>query len=258
MVSSWKRQLLQKKENTEATKDTNKILVHNILPVHVADLYLTRQLNNDFYNEEYDNVACMFATITNFDMATDSSSMENEQTVLKVLNEIICKFDEKLLSFHGYHKLEKIKVAGWSYMVACGLDPGRGDSTISNKGLDGRRSFNTSAFKNLTSRRMTVEAQKQHKTSLRQMNNVVIVLAEFALELMRDLRDFRSDSCTFERPLQLRIGISHGKVMAGVVGFKKPLYDIFGNAVNMASRMDSTGLPGSIQVTIKYLIYLLK
>lgn len=44
-------------------------------------------------------------------------------------------------------------------------------------------------------------------------------------------------------------GISHGKVMAGVVGSSKPLYDVWGNCVNMASRMDSTGVPGTIQLT---------
>lgn len=37
--------------------------------------------------------------------------------------------------------------------------------------------------------------------------------------------------------------------MAGVVGSSKPLYDVWGNCVNMASRMDSTGIPGQIQVT---------
>lgn len=44
-------------------------------------------------------------------------------------------------------------------------------------------------------------------------------------------------------------GISHGKVMAGVVGSSKPLYDVWGNCVNMASRMDSTGVPGMIHLT---------
>lgn len=39
--------------------------------------------------------------------------------------------------------------------------------------------------------------------------------------------------------------------MAGVVGSKKPLYDIWGDTVNVASRMDSTGVPGQIQVTEK-------
>lgn len=48
---------------------------------------------------------------------------------------------------------------------------------------------------------------------------------------------------------RLRIGISHGEVTAGVVGAQKPLYDIWGDAVNMASRMDTTGLSGKIQVS---------
>lgn len=47
------------------------------------------------------------------------------------MNEIICDFDEVLLSYRGPQKIEKIKVSGWTYMAACGLDPGRGDSSIS-------------------------------------------------------------------------------------------------------------------------------
>lgn len=43
-------------------------------------------------------------------------------------------------------------------------------------------------------------------------------------------------------------GIAHGELTAGVIGSKKPFYDIWGNPVNMASRMDSTGIPGKIQI----------
>ena len=43
-------------------------------------------------------------------------------------------------------------------------------------------------------------------------------------------------------------GIGIGPVVAGVIGAKKPQYDIWGNAVNVASRMDSTGIVGKIQV----------
>lgn len=227
-------------------KETNKILVHNILPVHVAELYLSNQFRNEFYNEEYDNVAVMFATIMNLE--TGSGSAESENNELRSLNEIICAFDEALLTHSGCLKIEKIKVAGWSYMAACGLDPGRGDSLTSLKGLlDGRRSFNMNAH---TSIKNSPRAQK---LSLRQSNNVVITLVEFALELMRVLKGISEENENFkDHPaLKLRVGISHGKVMAGVVGSSKPLYDIWGNSVNMASRMDSTGIPGEIQVNVK-------
>ncbi|KTG41169.1 hypothetical protein cypCar_00017762 [Cyprinus carpio] len=44
-------------------------------------------------------------------------------------------------------------------------------------------------------------------------------------------------------------GINHGPVIAGVIGARKPQYDIWGNTVNVASRMESTGELGKIQVT---------
>ena len=48
---------------------------------------------------------------------------------------------------------------------------------------------------------------------------------------------------------KLRIGINTGPVVAGIIGFKKFSYDLWGDAVNVASRMESFGIPGEIQVT---------
>lgn len=44
------------------------------------------------------------------------------------------------------------------------------------------------------------------------------------------------------------LGINVGPVVAGVIGARRPQYDIWGNTVNVASRMDSTGVQGKIQV----------
>lgn len=49
--------------------------------------------------------------------------------------------------------------------------------------------------------------------------------------------------------LELRIGVHSGPLTAGVIGSRKFTYDIWGDTVNVASRMESTGIPGRIQVT---------
>ncbi len=47
------------------------------------------------------------------------------------------------------------------------------------------------------------------------------------------------------------VGVNVGRVIAGVVGAQKPLYDIWGDTVNVAARMDYFGMPGKIQVNLQ-------
>lgn len=71
-------------------------------------------------------------------------------------------------------------------------------------------------------------------------------MADMALEMVDAMRDYRTGA---GGTLQIRAGLHIGPAVAGIIGLKKFIYDIWGDTVNTASRLESNGVPGKIQIT---------
>ncbi|XP_035267967.1 adenylate cyclase type 1 isoform X1 [Anguilla anguilla] len=207
----WAAQAEEERDDMERVKLDNKRILFNLLPAHVAQHFLmSNPRNMDLYYQSYAQVGVLFASIPNFnDFYIELDGNNMGVECLRLLNEIIADFDE-LLDKECYKDIEKIKTIGSTYMAAVGLVPTTG----------------TQAKKSVSSHLCTV--------------------ADFAIEMFDVLDAINYQSYN---DFVLRVGINVGPVVAGVIGARRPQYDIWGNTVNVASRMDSTGLQGKIQVT---------
>ncbi|XP_047110643.1 Ca(2+)/calmodulin-responsive adenylate cyclase isoform X3 [Schistocerca piceifrons] len=216
----WQIQANEEKREMDALQHSNKRILFNLLPAHVATHFLDNQfrsnmntLSQDLYHQSYSRVGVVFATVTNYhEFYTELDGNNQGVECLRLLNEIIADFDE-LLGEERFKAIDKIKTVGSTYMAAVGLMP---DLRILDDDDDASAGYYLST------------------------------LVEFVFAMREKLVNINENSYN---NFMLRVGINIGPVVAGVIGARKPQYDIWGNTVNVASRMDSTGLPNHIQVT---------
>uniref|UniRef100_A0A7G3A9D1 adenylate cyclase n=3 Tax=Lutzomyia longipalpis TaxID=7200 RepID=A0A7G3A9D1_LUTLO len=215
----WQLQASQEKKEMAVLQQSNKRILYNLLPAHVAAHFLDNQFRNnistmgqELYHQSYAKVGVIFCSVPNFhEFYTELDGSNQGVECLRLLNEIIADFDE-LLCQERFHAIDKIKTVGSTYMAAVGLIP---DYKM------------ISTDPNSTRRHMTA-------------------LLEFVKAMRVTLQNINENSYN---NFMLRVGVNVGPVVAGVIGARKPQYDIWGNTVNVASRMDSTGIPGFTQVT---------
>ncbi|KAL3832458.1 hypothetical protein ACJMK2_024099 [Sinanodonta woodiana] len=208
----WKAQATEEKIEMTDLQNNNRQILCNILPSHVAAHFIDTQTNkNQLYSQQYNTVGVFFASIPNFsDFYMELEANNQGIECLRVLNEIIADFDE-LLNESRFRAVDKIKTIGSTYMTAIGLMP---------------------EFK----------IQDDSESVTRNLS----ILIEFIFAMKDKLRNINENSYN---NFTLKVGVNVGPVVAGVIGARKPQYDIWGNTVNVASRMESTGKPDYIQVT---------
>ncbi|GMR59346.1 hypothetical protein PMAYCL1PPCAC_29541, partial [Pristionchus mayeri] len=213
-------------KDVEKMQDINKLLIENILPQSVAEKFLAPERNvEELYARSHDDICVMFASIPNFKEFWSQWDTSRKLECLRLLNEIVCEFD-KLLSKPKFSGIEKIKTVASTYMAASGLNESESDYNENGIYLDAN------------------EGNGRRRKNVAYRNASMII--EFAMSMHQILEGLNRDS--FQN-FELRIGMSLGPLVAGVIGAQKPQYDIWGNTVNLASRMDTHGEPSKIHMT---------
>lgn len=142
----WQCQAAHEKREMAVLQESNRRILFNLLPAHVAAHFLDYQfrggsnvtgatgagntIGQDLYYQSYSKVGVMFCSIPNFhEFYTELDGNQLGVECLRLLNEIIADFDN-LLGQERFVAIDKIKTVGSTYMCAVGLIPGTYDHMV--------------------------------------------------------------------------------------------------------------------------------
>ena len=196
---------------------------------------LSRQNVQDL-STSHDDVTILFADIKGF---TSMSAALHPRQVMLLLNDLFHKFDDLLETYDVY----KVETIGDCYVVAAGLFDRMDESMTVEECMQRRKGHPLGHASPFPCRRRDggwgkLGGRDPHHAP--KMLQFALALAEAAAEVENPLDGGR---------VEVRIGIHSGPVYSGVVGRKMPRFCLFGDTINTASRMESTGEAGRIHVS---------
>ncbi|MBM2813597.1 MAG: adenylate/guanylate cyclase with and sensor [Ignavibacteria bacterium] len=232
IIRQERKKIEEKSEELIIEKDKSDRLLLNVLPESIA----TRLKEGETtIADHFSEASVIFIDIADF---TKLSAKSSPQAMVKMLNDIFTIFD-KIAAKYG---LEKIKTIGDCYMAAAGIPIPRKDhaEAISMMALE------------------VMETMKDYRVlgsgigGLEDGSEVQCIVSG-EIEIGEQSPIPRPPSPD-PRPqeIQFRIGLDCGPIVAGVIGEQKFIYDLWGDMVNTASRMETNGVVGRIQCTERF------
>jgi adenylate cyclase len=189
-------------------------VLHSTLPKHIADRVARGEVVNDYHH----NAAVIFLDIVGFTAISDRLSSSE---VVQLLESVFTALDDACKN----HDVVKIKTIGDSYMAAAfGEYPNN----------------RTAEHPVLSSEQRVASIEERAANAALDM---LTAMNDLPLRLPESLREALPEG------LHVRIGMHCGPVTAGVIGTARMQFDVWGDTVNVASRMESTSAPGRIHVS---------
>ena len=208
-------------------------VLHSTLPKHIAD----RVARGETVNDHYGNAAVMFLDIVGF---TTLSSTLTSQQVIALLDAVFKVCDEAC----SQHNVTRIKTIGDSFLAVGGLEEQK------TRGLEDEMTRGPAERIAKTALQIVERIKETDFKSLRSLQ--VPSISSSDSERLQVPSISSSDS----EKLQVRIGLHCGPVTAGVLGTERLQYDVWGDTVNVASRMESTSEPNRIHVSSSFALAL--